>query len=275
MRIAVLVSQGQRNKGYDVPAEMIGAGFTADVVETGMPVFPHNQLDHTLMQVSTIEGGLRAVAAGYDAVFLNTIGDYGLAALRSAVPVPVVGAGQAGMQIAAGLGRRFAIVTIWPEALRYLYEQLVADYGFADRCAGIRFVAEDAELASLDDDSNFVTEMRAGVDPMIGRIARAMAAAVEDDGADTILLGCTCMAPIAGRLAALTDVPVINPLNAGYKLTETMLTLGLTQSPAAFRPSADRQAQFQAMVAAAAPLMPGIAVDCAPCRVVRLDAAGD
>lgn len=275
MRIAVLVSQGQRNKGYAVPAEVIGAGVEAEVVETGMPVFPHNQLDHKLMEVSTIEGGMRAAAQGFDAVFLNTIGDYGLAALRCAVPIPVVGAGQAGMQIAAGLGKRFSIVTIWPEALRYLYEQLVADYGFADRCTGIRFVGDDGELADLDDDSNFVTEMRSGADHMLGRIAREMAAAVEDDGADTILLGCTCMAPVAGRLAALTDVPVINPLTVGYKLTEMMLALGLTQSPAAFRPSADRQAQFAAMVSAAAPLMQGIAADCQPCRVVRLDAAGD
>src|SRR3546814_1450762 len=69
--------------------------------------------------------------------------------LRSVVSIPVVGAGQSSMQVAAGLGRRFAIVTVWPEILRPAYERQLVDYGFAGHCSGLYFVTQDAELPAM------------------------------------------------------------------------------------------------------------------------------
>src|SRR3546814_17973837 len=53
------------------------------------------------------------------------------------------------MQVAAGLGRRFAIVTVWPEILRPAYERQLVDYGFAGHCSGLYFVTQDAELPAM------------------------------------------------------------------------------------------------------------------------------
>ena len=269
MRIVVLVSQGQRNRGYGIPAEVVGAGFEAPVIETHLPVFPANRLEHKLMELSSIEGGL-AAAKGADGIFLNTVGDYGLAALRSALRIPVVGGGQAGMQMAASLGERFAIVTIWPPVLRYLYEGLLREYGLSQRCVSIRHVGEEGELAALDQPENFVLDMRAGKAAILARIVGQMRAAIDEDGADTILLGCTCMAPIAKRLAAAVEVPVVDPLTAGYKTCEMLATLGLLHSPLVFRPAANtaiRTQQLAAMIEAARPLQGGIAEACELCQV--------
>jgi hypothetical protein len=84
--------------------------------------------------------GIRAEAEGYPAVFLNTVGDYGIRELRAAVGIPVVGAGQATFQIAAGLADRFGVLTVWPEATRSMYRRLLEDYGYTDRCVGVRHV---------------------------------------------------------------------------------------------------------------------------------------
>ncbi|MBM3491717.1 MAG: hypothetical protein FJX68_14985 [Alphaproteobacteria bacterium] len=271
MRIVVLVSQGQRNRGYGVPAEVMAAGVEAPVVETHLPVFPANRLEHKLIELSTIEGGL-AAAAGADGIFINTVGDYGLAGLRSALRIPVVGAGQAGMHLAASLGERFAIVTIWPRVLRYLYQGLLRDYALSERCVAIRHVGEERELAALDQPDNFVLDMRAGKEAMVARIVKEMRAAIEQDGADTILLGCTCMAPIARRLAKAVEVPVVDPLTAGYKSCEMQAALGLVHSPLVFRPAANtpqRTRQLAAMIDAARPLQGSIAEACEMCQVTE------
>jgi allantoin racemase len=272
MRIATLVSKGQRNRGYAPPRELVGAGFATDVVETRAPVFPHTQLEHLLIQASTADGGLAAAQAGYDAIFINTFGDYGLDALRAALRIPVVGAGQATMQAALGLGRRFSIVTIWPERLRYLYEGLLRQYGFAERCASIRSVGEEDELAGLRDSENFVTDMRAGKAHMLRRVLAEIEAAFADDGADVVCLGCTCMAPIARRLADEFEAPVLDALAVGYKTTEMLLSLGVAHSPRAWRPAQPQDAVFAAMVGAARPLLEAAGEDCEVC-VVASDAA--
>lgn len=272
MRIATLVNKGQRNRGYAPPPELVGAGFTNEVVETRAPVFPHTQLEHLLIQASTTEGGLAAARAGYDAIFINTFGDYGLDALRAALRIPVVGAGQATMQAAAGLGRRFSIVTIWPERLRYIYDGVLRANGMEPRCASIRHVGEEDELARLRENENFVTDMRAGKAHMLRRILAEIEAAFAEDGADVVCLGCTCMAPIAQRLADEFEAPVLDALAVGYKTTEMLLSLGLAHSPRAWRPAQPQGEVLAAMIAAAQPLLEAQGGDCEVC-IVASDAA--
>lgn len=249
-RIAVL-GTGFRREGHRTPPQEIldvaGEGFEAVLLEQRLPAFPVNQINRTLSEVSTIEAGLRAAEEGFDAVFINTVGDYGLAALRSALDQPVVGAGQAGMHLAAQMGARFAIVTVWPPSLRFIYEDLLRLYGMAGHCSGIRCVSLDDELATLADDENFVTRMRAGDPTMQDRIVDQCNRAIAD-GADTILLGCTCMSPSAAEVAARCAAPVINPLTAGYKAAEALLSLGVAHSRLAHQEAGPpRLPQFGAM----------------------------
>ena len=72
--------------------------------------------------------------------------------------------------------------------------------------------------------------------------------AIAEDGADTIMLGCTCMSPAADAIAARVDAPVLNPLSTGYKATEMALSLGLSHSIQKYpQIGDDRRPHYRAM----------------------------
>ncbi len=232
-RIAVIGTGHRETGGSEPPAGIVAAArppFVPQLVETRLQIFPDTPSHRAEAAVGYLEAGYRAEEEGFAAVFINTVGDYGLKRLRRCLAIPVVGAGQAGMTLAASLAERFAIVTIWPRALEFIYHGLLQDYGMADACVGIRYGSEDAQLATLADDDNFVERMRRGEADMLENLQAHCRAAVAD-GAGAILLGCTCMSPIAALLTAGAPVPVVDPMTAGYRYTELLLGAGLTPRP--------------------------------------------
>ena len=261
MKKIAVIGTGFRRTGDPTPPQEIldmkGAGYDPQLVETRLPAFPVNEINRHLAEVANVEAGLRSEADGFDAVFINTVGDYGLSALRSAVRIPVIGAGQATMHAACQLGSKFSIVTIWPPQLLFIYHGLLQLYRMEDRCVSIRCVSQDEELDTLADDENFVTDMRAGEVTQQDRIVRDCERAIAEDGADTIMLGCTCMSPIAHEIAARVDAPVLNPLATGYAATEMALTLGISHSIHKYAMvGGERLSHYQAMADAAASLDP-------------------
>lgn len=60
--------------------------------------------------------------------------------------------------------------------------------------------------------------------------------AIEDDGADVIVLGSTTMHQSHSYLAARLSVPVVNPGLVMYKQCEMLLQVGLTHSKKSFPP---------------------------------------
>lgn len=201
-------------------------------------LYPDNDMDLMLVAMGHAEASARAEAAGFDAVFLNTVGDYGLHEARSAVRIPVIGAGEAAMMQAITLGERFSIVTIWPESLRSLYELRLEDYGMQDRCASIRFVTSNDELLTLTEEDSFYHRMQAGKEDMLTRIEQQMRRAIDEDGADVIIFGCTCMSRNAATLASRVEVPVVEPASAGYLAAEAAVRMGVVHSPTTFKPPA-------------------------------------
>ena len=59
---------------------------------------------------------------------MDTVSDSGLAALRSRLTIPVLGPGQVQQHVAAILGKKFTILTMWRRWFS-LYEKTMADYG--------------------------------------------------------------------------------------------------------------------------------------------------
>ena len=249
-KIAAIVCNGDDNAfKFAIPKDLIGSGFEVDLMFTRAPVFPVTHLDHVSMQLSSIEAAMEAQEKGYDAIFVNTIGDYALAAQRAGVNIPVIGAGQSAMQIASSLGKKFSIVSIWPPKMRFIYEGLLRDYELEHLCTSVRHVTEDSELATLGDEENFVTDMGSQKLESIKRIVGECRKAVSEDGADVVILGCTCMSPTHEHVQAAMDIPIINGVTAGYKFTEMILSLGLstsrTQYPLA---EGDRLPMFKTVV---------------------------
>jgi allantoin racemase len=205
-----------------------------------VPGFPHGPADLPFQALGHLEAGITA-AADCDALFLNTVGDYGLPALKAALSIPVVGAGEASLRLAPSLGRRFAIVTIWPVSMNFIPLGLLRDYGLEALSVGIRNVGVEADLDSLGRDDSVIARMQAGVQDVLDRVVDACHAAVETDGAEVVVLGCTCMSPVADAIAARCPVPVINPLAAALKMAEGLASMRLSAShvnQARFRDSA-------------------------------------
>jgi Asp/Glu/hydantoin racemase len=261
MRIANLLPAGY-GEGFDPSPELISSGTVVEPVMMELPALPTNALELVLTDVAAAEAAIRAQNAGYDALFVNSVADYGLRAIRSAVRIPAIGAGQAAMLLACQLGHRFSIVSILPPSLGEAHAVQLREYQLTNRCASMRFVTTEHEMLTIAEPDSFYARMRARRQDMIERIGQQVTAAIDDDAADVIVLGCTCMAPVASDLAELTGACVINPLDAAYLQTEMIVRLGLAHSETAYRPApAGRGAALAAMTSAAVPHL-GLAPAC-------------
>ncbi len=265
-RIAILGTGRGYDGKADVPApiaEIVGEGFEPGLIPNRLGVFPGTPEHREINVLEYLDAGYRAEDEGYAGAFINTIGDYGLLQARTQLNIPIIGAGEAAMLLATTLGPRFSIVTIWPPALKFLYTEVLNDYRLTDRCASIRFVTADAEL---DDRDEYVGDMKSQRSGIIDRVVAECERAATEDGCDAIVLGCTCMAPIAPLVAARCAVPVIDGMRSGYKFTEMTVALGLTpRLPAANERAPSRSEVDKLLQAAAASLEP---VECEPCEVL-------
>lgn len=193
-----------------LPSLPAGVSLTAWPSRVG--VFPATPVERAMQAIGHLDAGLQAAAAGVDAVVIDSLGDYGLDALSTALTIPAVGAGMAGMAAAAAHGR-FAIVTVWPASMNFVPEDLLRNYGYQGQCTGIANVGEETVIERLSGPDGYLAEVHRGEASVLSRVVAAAEAALAQ-GADAVLLGCTCMSPMAARIAAAVRGPVINPLAA-------------------------------------------------------------
>ncbi len=159
----------------------------------------------------------RAEATGAQGYVLACFGDPGLDAARELAVGPVVGIAEAAMHTASFLGRSFSVVTTLSRTAGRA-EDLAGHYGFERHCARVR--ACEVPVLELDDP----------VGDSFARIAAECRAAVVEDGADVVVLGCAGMADLCRRLADLVGVPVIDGVAAAVKQVEGLVTMGLRTS---------------------------------------------
>lgn len=229
-RIKVIVpiamdEAGVANRASQLPPDLIAPGFKPEfcAVKWGAAL-GDSYHDMLLMDWTVFQAGIDAEDEGYAGVLIDTVSDSGLRALRSRLTIPVVGPGEVAFATAMMLGKKFTILTMWPQWFP-LYEKTLTEYSWWDRVASLRSI----------DTRPDVTELLAGKEEVIFEKLKAEAeAAIEEDGADVIVLGSTTMHQSAGYLARELPVPVINPGQVAYKQLELLLTLGLTQSKTAF-----------------------------------------
>jgi len=219
--------------GRNPPRELVAVA-APDTVIQNYPrrgsVFARTQVEFAIQHLNYLDIALTAAADGCDALVSNTFSDYGLAAMKAAVSIPVVGAAEATMRFAPTIGPRFSIVTIWPENTNYMPRTMLRDYGVEGACARIRNVSTNELLAGDARPDLFITSMQRGAQAILSRIIEACEAAAREDDIDAILLGCTCMSPIAARVAEACTLPVLNPLAIALKTAEMQASLHLTAS---------------------------------------------
>ncbi|MDH3581037.1 MAG: aspartate/glutamate racemase family protein, partial [Hyphomicrobiales bacterium] len=148
-----------------------------------------------------IDAALLSEAEGMNALIIDCMLDPALDAAREAVGVPVIGCGEAGMRAAAAKGP-FSVVTVLQRQERAFHE-LATRYGLADRLKSVRGIG--VSVLELEKDS----------EASIAAAVREAKAAIETDGARSIVFGCTGMLGYGPPVAEALGIPqdrVIDPL---------------------------------------------------------------
>ncbi len=195
--------------------------FVHTLLDKGPPSI-ESEYDEAHAVPDTIAKAIAAEKAGADAIIIDCLADPGLKPCREAVSVPVLGPGESSMHLAAMLGHRFSIVTVL-DSVKPMLSNLTRIYGVHEKLASIRIV--DIPVLELE-------ERMGELQPKLAEVAQQ---AIEEDGADVILLGCTgflgCAEAMRSHLlAAGHDVPVIDPIPATLCVAEAVVKAGLRHS---------------------------------------------
>jgi allantoin racemase len=159
---------------------------------------------------------IRKAAPRHDAVVIACFSDPGLDQAREIVSIPVVGIEESSLHLAAQLGRRFTILTSRAARVPAKVEH-VGRLGLSSRLASVR----PLEMGVL--------EMDADPDRAVARILEVGSAAVREDGAEVIVLGCAGLAGHAAALGPALGVVVVDPSPVALATAEMLVRLHLRQ----------------------------------------------
>jgi allantoin racemase len=158
------------------------------------------------------------------AVIIGCYSDPGLDALREMLKIPVIGPGAASLHLAAQLGTRLSILT-------------PAGRGFGRVAARLRALGLGPLLASVRGIGLSVMDLARQAPEALDRASEAARLAVDQDGADVLVLGCMSMAFLPGICEDLSDrvgAPVVNPVVAALKTAEMVVGMKLAHSKIAY-----------------------------------------
>lgn len=176
------------------------------------PVSIEGYYDEALCLPGLLKEIRRGEDDNVDAHVIACFDDTGLDACRQIATAPVIGIGEAAFHTATLVACRFTVVTTLARSITAIEHNLMK-YGF-DRRAHVR--AAEVPVLALEDARS---DARKRIDAEIG-------AALAQDRAEAIVLGCAGMAKLARDLAAAHRCPVIDGVGAGVKLAEMLVTLG-------------------------------------------------
>lgn len=225
--ITPIITKNIRTLDDVTPLERPGLEIRHSLLDQG-PSSIESEFDEALSLPDTIRKAIDAERSGANAIIIDCMGDPGLHACREAVSIPVLGPCQTAMHVASMLGHRFAFVTVL-DRLRPMIDNMAASYGLSSKYAS--FQAVDIPVLELAHDMCALNDS----------LSEKALAAIKEDHADYIILGCTgflgcAEAMRAALLAADCDVPVIDPIPLAVHMADALVKTGLSQSKLAYPP---------------------------------------
>jgi len=159
----------------------------------------------------------QANAEGFDAILLACFSDPGLEPAREQSDALVLGIEETSLHVAAMLGHKYTILT--PLSSRIASkEQDVRRFKVEASCASVR--ALDLTVAQTE----------AEPERTKARILEVARQAIEEDGAEVLLLGCAGMAGYAPELERTLGAVVVDPTTTTLKVAEGLVELGIHHS---------------------------------------------
>ncbi|GGX84329.1 Asp/Glu/hydantoin racemase [Litchfieldella qijiaojingensis] len=150
--------------------------------------------------------------AHHDAIVVAAFGDPGLAALREVMPIPVVGMTEAALVSACQHGGRFSVIAI-SQRIQAWYRECITAYGFAERLASIRALDEPlAHIGRVQEDQG-------------ERLVALANQAVEQDGADVLILAGAPLAGLARTVATRLPVPALDGVTCAVTQAQAMASM--------------------------------------------------
>jgi allantoin racemase len=159
---------------------------------------------------------IRAHDATTDAFVIACFGDTGVAAAREVAAGPVVGMTEAALMAACLVAHRFTVVTMPARTIAHT-DRVVDALGLGRRCTvrAVDVPVHDLEAGSVHLLDAFTAEGRR---------------AIEDDGAEAIVLGCAGLADLVEPLQSALGIPVVEGVAAAVGLAAALLAMGLATS---------------------------------------------
>jgi len=203
--------------------EIAAAGTQIEVRGMTPPDRDFGRLTEFRCAIGAVDNAIGAQQQGYDGFVIGHFQDAGLYEARSAVPIPVVGTGEATLHLAAQLGRRIGLVSIDPIFAVWHHEQ-AERYGLANRVvaiAGLGATPEDFGAAFAGDQMAFARLRSAFID---------CATPLVEKGADVIVPAGVLPGLLLARERGLKvgHAPVVNCAAVALKTAEMLIALHQT-----------------------------------------------
>ena len=186
---------------------------------------------------SIVELAKEAEKNGYNAIFVTCFGEPGVSVVRELVNIPVIGGFLGGGVTADLISRKFSIVSVVASVVPMLRE-LADTLGVEGNMTSIRQI--DVPVPDLGD-----------ITIVEKHLVEQSKAAIEQEGAQAILLGCTGLVGVREyveeqiqQLNPKNPVPVLAPNQVAIAYLQGMVRMGLTQSRLAFYESHAQPADF-------------------------------
>jgi allantoin racemase len=202
------------------------------------PASIESAYEEALCVPATIDLIMKCEREGFDAAIIGCFGDPGLEAARELVTMPVVGPCESSLLLAASLGHKFSVLTV--------FDSLIAGQELLAYKAGVR-----DKLASVRATGIPVLELMKDPEKTKARLIAVAEMCVKQDRADAFLFGCMTMSflDLADEISAAVGAPAVNAGKAALKQAEMLVSMGLSHSKTAFPTPAKMLAgqSFEAM----------------------------
>ncbi|KPK87109.1 Asp/Glu/hydantoin racemase [bacterium SM23_31] len=151
----------------------------------------------------------------FDAFIIACHCDPNLDAMKEITKKPVVGIGEASMKIASMLGHRFSVVSTSKHSIPNK-EALIRKYHLQELLASVRMPQEEQDVMNESGDEE--------------KYLQAAKSALEEDGAEVIVLGCAGMTGLDKRLEAKLGVPVLDGIVCALIIAVGLVKYGVSTS---------------------------------------------
>ena len=149
-----------------------------------------------------------------DAIMINCFADPAVDAAREITGKVVLGPAETSMSVALHLGAKFSVISILPNTGPWVSWQ-ARKLGIESRLASA--IGIDIPVLGLEKD----------LEETAAQIVEAAKQAINRDGAEVIVLGCTGMATLAQNVREQLSVPLVEPAATTFKMAELLVKLGL------------------------------------------------